>query len=393
MASAKLFPVSILVFLLTAGAFGQEPGTFSSTKASEDEAATAEEHYLGYEALSEAARSIASVIRSRRPGSLIVCGKSDCQNLIRLRLLYELFKSGSDRIIKDYDDPRLQTDLANIIAKLSLGEPKFRVESSVSPRAVPDAVSEALEAWTGVIGQANTSITEAAKLINSLIKTDVTVTSSVIKASNSHLTTSIASQFSPGRGTRVYLPEYEQMENVNVIESNTYVNYVSLRRILYKGQRQLTQIERLLEVSAAASGLTPDELAQIAKLEGLVRNAKELLIISVAQSLEEDDDGDTAATDALILDLKALETLIKAERFSTELRSGAMILSVDIVKVLGTRIEKKNLILGIRNRFSGSATVQYVLTDSKGNLIFADTAVIHTGSRKLSNIRNGGRVP
>lgn len=393
MSSAKLFPLMILLLLITSGVFSQEPGTFTSNEASEDEASTAEEHYLGYEALSEAARSIASVIRSRGPGSLIVCGKSDCQNLIRLRLLYELFKSGSDRIINDYDDPRLQAGLANIIAKLSLGEPKFRAESSVSPKAVPEAVSEALEAWTGVIGQANSSITEAAKLINSLIKTDVTVTSSVIKASNSHLTTSIASQFSPGSGTRVYLPEYEQMENVNVIESKTYGNYVSLRRILDKGQRQLRHIERLLAVSDSASSLTPDELAQIAKLEGLVRNAKELLIISVAQSLEEADDGGTPDAEALILDLRALETLIKAERFSTELRNGAMILSVDIVKVLGTRIEKKNLILGIRNRFSGSATVQYVLTDSKGNLISADTAVIHTGSRRLSNIRNGGRVP
>ena len=254
-----------------------------------------------------------------------------------------------------------------------------------SNASIPDDLKGTLQEWSGLVGQVGTSIADVANLINSLTKTTVTVTSSEIKASNSHLSTAIVGKLADA-GVVVYLPEYEQLENVNVTETRSFKNYVELRRIVSAGVLRQAIIENLMENSDAAKSLSISELETLAKYSNAVQSARELLILVLTQNVSGGEEIDIEEI-PLNLDLKKLEALVRAENFSTALRGGANILSVDIVKVIGTRMEKRNLITGIRNRFSGSATIQYVLTNSKGRILFADTTVIHTGSRKSSNMR------
>ena len=76
------------------------------------------------------------------------------------------------------------------------------------------------------------------------------------------------------------------------------------------------------------------------------------------------------------------------EKFDAMLGEGGMILRVKIIELIGTQMTKNNLVMGKSVKFSGSATVQYVLTDSNGRLVFANTEIFHSGFKKMKEIRN-----
>jgi len=352
----------------------------------------AEVHYLSQQALSTVADSVVSKILSKSPAmrSLIICGSIECRDLIQARLAFEVYERESADLLAEYNT--LKEPLGELVAKLETIPERDILQSYSAPvlsesATVVDRVSgltQTIGSIEGLVTQSGSALTSAFALISLLRNTNVKIESNSSPVDDSLLTTAIVARIKSDAstsGVKVYLPAYAQMANVAVADSRVFMNYRAL----------LAQLRMAKESDAVISihdGLRVqrDDARTIEKLRTL--NQKTTAFInSLSSAPVETVEGDTASEVALKPDFEILEGLIIGEKFSQMLSEQGMILRVGVINLIGTQITKSNLIMGKRIRFSGSATVQYVLTDNTGDLIYADTEVFHTGFKKMSEIR------
>lgn len=406
----------------------------------------AEVHYLSQAALKKVAVSISEVLETQGAGakSLVICGSDECNRMTQQRLQLQLYRSATDRIINDSE--ALQSPLQLIIERIEGKEIiaalfMERYSGELRPGAAM-AQTEYGEAVAGIgnniLNPTGTLLRTGIGLFNMLRRTDVTsVSSTVSSIDDSHLTTAIVAELRnrPGtRGTDIYLPKFMQADNAFIGESDVFARYQNVAARL----NELQLVRSAIEVwkkqteggnadpgpdpaldpepeeddqpqdepndtaditpygddpdqdSASGNQLTKAEEAVIARLDKLIADAK--LIVSpgtppVEGTAEPATEVNSPAYTPETM-LKALTDLISAERLNEMLEDGGMVLRVKVVKLLGTKITSRNMILGTKHRFSGSAMVQYVLTDSDGKLVYANTEVIHTGFNKMSDLRD-----
>lgn len=406
----------------------------------------AEVHYLSQAALKKVAVSISEVLETQGAGakSLVICGSDECNRMTQQRLQLQLYRSATDRIINDSE--ALQSPLQLIIERIEGKEIiaalfMERYSGELRPGAAM-AQTEYGEAVAGIgnniLNPTGTLLRTGIGLFNMLRRTDVTsVSSTVSSIDDSHLTTAIVAELRnrPGtRGTDIYLPKFMQADNAFIGESDVFARYQNVAARLDELQLVRSAIEvwkKQTEGGNADSGpdpaldpepeeddqpqdepddtgditpygddpdqdsasgnqLTKAEEAVIARLDKLIADAK-LIVSPGTQPVEGTAEPATEVNSPAYTPetmLKALTDLISAERLNEMLEDGGMVLRVKVVKLLGTKITSRNMILGTKHRFSGSAMVQYVLTDSDGKLVYANTEVIHTGFNKMSDLRD-----
>lgn len=406
----------------------------------------AEVHYLSQAALKKVAVSISEVLEKQGAGakSLVICGSDECNRMTQQRLQLQLYRSATDRIINDSE--ALQSPLQLIIERIEGKEIiaalfMERYSGELRPGAAM-AQTEYGEAVAGIgnniLNPTGTLLRTGIGLFNMLRRTDVTsVSSTVSSIDDSHLTTAIVAELRnrPGtRGTDIYLPKFMQADNAFIGESDVFARYQNVAARLDELQLVRSAIEVWKKQteggnadpgpdpaldpepeeddqpqdepddtgditpygddpdqdSASGNQLTKAEEAVIARLDKLIADAK-LIVSPGTQPVEGTAEPATEVNSPAYTPetmLKALTDLISAERLNEMLEDGGMVLRVKVVKLLGTKITSRNMILGTKHRFSGSAMVQYVLTDSDGKLVYANTEVIHTGFNKMSDLRD-----
>ncbi len=358
--------------------------------------ANAEVHYLSYQALFNVADTMVERILEKQSGmkSVIICGSEECHDLIQARLAYTVYDSETRELIAAYE--QLNAPAGELVAKLKEVpiSPSYQTSrvytANGDVRENVDGLTQTIGSIEGLVTQSGSAITSVFSLINMLRNTTITIDSSSVKVDDSVLTTAIASRLKSRpetANTNVYLPQYAQMANVAVADSEVYKSY-----------RKLTTLLRTAESFDAAISLhselrvEPEDAATIATLRTLNLRTNAFLQSLAAgappvQSLPDDTVAPYSLQPARP-DFAVLEALIMGEKFDAMLGEGGMILRVKIIELIGTQMTKNNLVMGKSVKFSGSATVQYVLTDSNGRLVFANTEIFHSGFKKMKEIRN-----
>lgn len=362
---------------------------------------SAEVYYLSYEALARVAEAIVGKIRERNPeiNSLIICGARECGDLIEARLRYEFFDASSQEIIAEYRD--LEDPAERIVARLERLPPEAlagdqRYDAAGSGERGLGAATRQINELTGVIIPARTSVLAAFDLVNLFTKTDVRIASTPVTADDSALSTAIVARIKSTPDTRqinVYLPGFDQLENVDIARSAVFRNYRTLTAKLRMGEAYDGVFNRYASVRVSY----PDA-EKIDALRYLNKNTR-IFLHSLAAAPPPTGRKTPAAPAAANAgaeinlagrgpDLGLLEDLIIGEKVGAMLADRrAMILQVRVIKLIGTSVAKRNMIFGTKNRFSGSAVVQYVLTDRTGELVYANTEVFHTGFKKMSDLQ------
>ncbi len=351
----------------------------------------AEVHYLSYQSLFNVADTLVERILEKKPGmkSVIICGSEECHDLIRARLAYTVYDTESQELIDAYQ--RLDSPAGELVAKLKTIPvvPTYRagdvLTANAEIRENVDGLTQTIGSIEGLVTQSGSALTSVFSLINMLRNTTITIDSSSIKVDDSALTTAIASRLKSRPETanaNVYLPQYSQMANVAVADSRVFISY-----------RKLIQLLRTAEAYDAAislhSGLRvePEDAATIAELRTLNQRTAAFIESLASNPASPVPDEQIPYSLPVKPDFEILEGLIMGEKFDAMLGEGGMILRVRIIELLGTQMTKNNFIMGRSVKFSGSATVQYVLTDSSGNLVYANTEIFHSGFKKMKEIR------
>jgi hypothetical protein len=87
-------------------------------------------------------------------------------------------------------------------------------------------------------------------------------------------------------------------------------------------------------------------------------------------------------------DVAGIRELIKAEQLSRMLHGeNTGILQLKVLEAGGSQQTSRNLILGSKVRYSGSAVVEYMLFAPDGTLRTAETLYYHTGFQKMNGSR------
>ena len=386
----KSWALLLTVFILSVS------GSYAQEELSGQDRSGAEIHYLSYQALSNVADLIVVRLLEKSPGanSLIICGSDECNDLIQARLGYEVFAKEADALIDEYES--LDTPLSEIIARLEemrADDERDGGEVQILASGTGDPITGATTAIKdieGLITQSGSAVSTVFGLINLFRRTEIRVESSSVLVDDSVLTTAIVSRLKSRpdtAGIKVYLPLFAQMENVDVTDSEVFKAYETLRNRFRTALVYDDFFKRYSEVRISNSDA--DEIASLKTL-----NQRTVAFLNgLSRSSSQTADTTSGEAPALVSaasgpDYEILENLMIGERFGSMLAEKGMILRVKVIRLIGTRLTKNNLIMGKRIRFSGSATVQYVLTDNNGDLIYANTEIIHTGFKKMSEIRD-----
>ncbi|NNE67680.1 MAG: hypothetical protein HKN33_14045 [Pyrinomonadaceae bacterium] len=358
----------------------------------------AEIHYLSYQALSNVADSVVGRVRQKSPSinSLIICGAEECADLIQARLGYEVFIREAEAIITEFE--RIDGPVKGLTASLEEGEyDKSDIEIAESRQSGFVSAKKTIGEVESLVAGSTSLVTTAIGLIDLFRRVEISVESKSIQVDDSVLTTAVASRFRDQGGTadtKVYLPDFAQQGNVNVVDTKVFSTY---EKLLGKFRRAIAYGNVFERYDDVEIGREEEKHVEELKLATLRAEAFLLALSGKAVptrgsgGVETEVQREASGVPGSVLppspDYEILEGLILGEKYSGLLDNGAQILQLRIVKLIGSKITKNNFIMGKRIKFSGSATVQYVLTDNNGELVYANTEVFHTGFKKMKEIR------
>lgn len=319
---------------------------------------------LSYEAVREIATQIDQQLTPRVSGydRVVFYYDKDFTSLSR----YRLYRTQASQALANYD---ALIKLINAEAERTR-EKVFSVESA--DRSVGEALITALSMPSIVSG----GVKSIADLI-SLFRTDRTITQSSGTVDEKALDTLLAGVLMKNHpGIRIYnpdqfVPEYE----FGIGERGSF--YDDLSRISMADaylDAFLNEMSKAGVDKAAPSTITrlvASARVVKAQLHGLTFSLK-----SGQNSAEQPD----ASEFRQMVRAEKLDRFIRPEQGSN---AKTAILLVRLLRSGGSRRESRNLILGSRTDYSGSAFVEVALYDADGALLFSDVFNYHTGFRKF----------
>jgi hypothetical protein len=327
---------------------------------------------LSYEALQEIAQMID---RNLKPSvsqyrGLVIYHEADFLALTRYRLYREQVRmalANYEAIVK-----RIEDEAASGTATGPTG--------SVRPRSVRVLGAEGLVTALSAPSIATSAIKSVAELA-SLFRTDQTITQSRDVVDKDSLGTVVAGTFLKANPNLVvYHPEqfvaewdlgirdesslYSQLSRINAAEA--YLNYF------------LDEMEKL---PAAERGSPP--LNRILAAAHLVQKQISNLGFTYPAERAAGGDQNAQANQHRVSEFRQMLRAEKLDRMLTKSDARVGIMKLKLLASGGARRDKRNLLLGGKTDYSGSAVVEVALYDADGTMRASEVFSYHTGFRKF----------
>ena len=319
---------------------------------------------LSYEAVREIAAQIDQQISPKIAGydRVVFYYEKDFASLSR----YRLYRTQTSQALANYD----------ALIKLINAEAEKTREKVFSVESADRSIGEALITALSMPSIATGAVKSVADLI-SLFRTDRTITQSSGTVDEKALDTLLAGVLMKGHpGIRIYnpdqfVPEYE----IGIGERNSF--YTDLSRVSLADAYLDSFLNEMSK--AGVDKAAPSAITRLVATARVVKAQLHGLTFSLRP-------GQNAAEQA---DASEFRQMVRAEKLDRFIRpesgsdSKAAILLVRLLKSGGSRRDSRNLILGTKTDYSGSAFVEVAVYDSDGSLLFSDVFDHHTGFRKF----------
>lgn len=328
---------------------------------------------LSYEAIgelsSEAERRLAPILSGY--DRVVIYNKQDFESLSQ----YRLFREQSRLTLDAYDQWRRAVDAAAAKGPAGGDDVKIMTDGSRS------AVAGFLTSMAGVPSIVKSAVGSVAELL-SMFRTDTTITESSNIIQDGALKAVMA-------GT--LLRSFPQMRVYNPDQfTPEYDIGVGQSDLLYGRMMRLDAAEADIDYFISEAGKLSardkavPEVSRLILAAGLVKRQIRKIAFAAAPQGEPPSSAGEAAV-AWFRQMLAAEKLANfLERPGLNGASPrAGILKVRVLSSGGSRRERKNLILGARTDYSGSAVMEIALYDADGTMRFSDVLSHHTGFRKF----------
>lgn len=319
---------------------------------------------LSYEAVRQIAAKIDEQLTPKMTGynRVVFYYEKDFTSLSR----YRLYRTQTGQALANYD---ALIKLINAEAEKPRDK-VFSVESA--DRSVGDALITALS-----VPPLATGVVKSVADLVSLFRTDRTITQSSGTVDEKSLDTLLAGVLMKNHpGLRIYNPDQFVPE---------YEIGIGERSSLYEELARISMADAYLDsflsemTKAGIDKAAPSTITRLVASARIVKAQLHGLTFSLRPG-----PGTTEQPD-----VSEFRQMVRAEKLDQFIRPAAgsadksAILLVRLLKSGGSRRESRNLILGSKTDYSGSAFVEVALYDSDGSLLFSDVFNYHTGFRKF----------
>lgn len=233
----------------------------------------------------------------------------------------------------------------------------------------------ALITGLGLPGIAGAAVKSVADLI-SLFRTDRTITQSVNVVDAKSLNAVIAGTLlNKEAGKTIYNPEQFVPEyDIGIGDPNSFYQTVSRLRAAAGYVDYLIEASEHLPPKQQRS----DSMIRLVASIKIVKKQLDLL----AFKIEQDPIPETPAEKADYTEFRSMVRAEKLDRFFQLSNNRTGILKVRLLSSGGSRRESRNLLLGTKTDFSGSAVIELALYDTDGTMRVSEVMLHHTGFRK-----------
>lgn len=319
---------------------------------------------LSYDAVREISREIDTRLNGLLGGyeRLVFYSEKDFNALPR----YRLYREHSRRVLANYEALLKQLNEEAIRAR----DKQFGIES------VDRSPAEAFISALAMPSIAGSAVKSAAELI-SLFRTDRTITQSSGVVDERSLDTVLAGTLMRAHpNLRIFNPEQFVPD---------YDVGIGDRGSIYEEMVRAAEAEAFLDYFLAEVGKPgvekrlPAAAAQLVDGARIVKNQLHGLALTIRPGNAVPEQGD----------LPEFKLMVRAEKLDRFLRptSGsntkAGVMLVRMLRSGGSRRESRNLLLGSKTDYSGSAFVEVAVYDADGTLRASDVFSYHTGFRKF----------
>ena len=227
----------------------------------------------------------------------------------------------------------------------------------------------------GMPGIAGAAVKSVADLI-SLFRTDRTITQSVNVVDTKSLNAVIAGILLKSESTKpIYNPEQFVPEyDIGIGDPNSFYQTVSRLRAAAGYVDYLVEASEHLPPKQQKS----DSMTRLIASIKIVKKQFDLL----AFKIEQDPIPETPDEKAVYTEFRSMVRAEKLDRFLTAANARTAILKVRLLTSGGSRRESRNLLLGSKTDYSGSAVIELSLYDTDGTMRVSEVMLHHTGFRK-----------
>lgn len=327
---------------------------------------------LTYKALSEIAAKVGELLRphASKYDRMVIFDERDFSALSRFRLYREEAKLALAnyeklmREVEDYARPGKEVSGQDLEKEVNIaGERESRRRPQTNPLiaafSMPQMAGAAIKSVAEVISlfRSETEMSESKMEIDQ--RTVNTVITGVL------LKDGVSKVYNPAH----FVPEYD----IGAANPQSFYSTISKLR---------GALAVVLYLEEAASHATPQERSEpkFARLLANIRMTKKQLEL-LSFSIEPDPIPEKENEKAALTEFRAM---VRAEQLDKFITGGGNvgILKLKVLSSGGSRRERKNLMLGTRNDYSGSAVLEIALYDLDGMVKFSEVINHHTGFRK-----------
>lgn len=327
---------------------------------------------LSYDALDEVTRKISDRIRpySANYERIVIFDERDFASLSR----YRMYREEARLALANYE--KLMKDIEAFAASEQKRNP-IRIESTDQVRQNPFITA------LGSINIAESTVRSAAEFI-SLFRTDTEIAQSMVQIDQRTVNTVVAGiLLKDGRlkvfNSSQFVPEYDLSFN----DPQSF--YQTLSQL-----RAAAAVIFYLEEAAKTASPREKNDANAARLIARIRIMKSQLNL-LSFSIEPDP---IPEKDDEKKELTEFRSMVRAEKLDKFIKGGGNVgvLKLKVLSSGGSHRERRNLLLGTRNDYSGSTVVELALYDLDGTMRVSEVIKYHTGFRKYK-VEKTQRIP
>ncbi len=327
---------------------------------------------LSYDALNEVAGRVRDRIAPYSAGydRIVVFDEQDFAALSR----YRIYREEAKLALSNYE---------KLLKEVEAYADDSRKINSIRPESVDGTNRNPLITTLGLPGIAGSAIKSVAELM-SLFRSETEITQSRMQVEQRTVNTVMAGVLLKDGRLKVYnsaqfVPEYDL--GINDPESF----YQTLSKL-----RAAAAIVFYLEEAASKEKPADRNEPSFARLLASIRMMKRQLNM-LSFSIEPDPIPEKDTEKAIYTEFRAMVRAEKLENFITAGRNVG-ILKFKVLSSGGSHRERKNLLLGTRNDYSGSVVLELALYDLDGTMRVSEVMKHHTGFRKYT-VQKAARIP
>lgn len=327
---------------------------------------------LSYDALNEVAGRVRDRIAPFSAGydRIVVFDEQDFAALSR----YRMYREEAKLALSNYE---------KLLKEVEAYADDSRKINSIRPESVDGTNRNPLITTLSLPGIAGSAIKSVAELM-SLFRSETEITQSRMQVEQRTVNTVMAGVLLKDGRLKVYnsaqfVPEYDL--GINDPESF----YQTLSKL-----RAAAAIVFYLEEAASKEKPADRNEPSFARLLASIRMMKRQLNM-LSFSIEPDPIPEKDTEKAIYTEFRAMVRAEKLENFITAGRNVG-ILKFKVLSSGGSHRERKNLLLGTRNDYSGSVVLELALYDLDGTMRVSEVMKHHTGFRKYT-VQKAARIP